>query len=69
MESFKNKNEINILKLQKIKLSKNEYLNFRMQINNYIDKIFFENILSKCLKYCIKMNEEAEELKGKKRRN
>lgn len=52
MESFKNKNEINILILQKIKLSKNEYLNFRMQINNYI-----------------KMNEEAEELKGKKRRN
>lgn len=49
MESFKNKNEINILILQKIKLSKNEYLNFRMQINNYI-----------------KMNEEAEELKGKK---
>ena len=36
MESFKNKNEINILILQKIKLSKNEYLNFRMQINNYI---------------------------------
>ena len=35
-----------------------------MQINNYI-----ENILSKCLKYCIKMNEETEELKGKKRRN
>ena len=43
MESFKNKNEINILILQKIKLSKNEYLNFRMQINNYFLKIYLAN--------------------------
>jgi len=48
-DSFKDENEIKPLILQKIKLNKNEYLNFRKQINNNNVFIVNPNLLYKLL--------------------
>ena len=49
MDSLKDKNEIKPLLLQKIKLNKDEYLNFRNQMNNYNVFIVNPNMLYKLL--------------------
>jgi len=49
MDSLKDKNELKPLLLQKIKLNKDEYLNFRNQINNYNVFIVNPNMLYKLL--------------------
>ena len=49
MDSLKDKNELKPLLLQKIKLNKDEYLNFRNQMNNYNVFIVNPNMLYKLL--------------------
>ena len=49
MNSFKVKNDIKPLILQKIKLNKDEYINFRQQMNNYNLFIVNPNMLYKLL--------------------